>query len=253
MIRQVLARHQAGDRPGFRLRSHEITRIEGFSDAVFAFAVTLLVVSLEVPRTFDELAEAMHGFVAFALGSALLFIIWFNQYKFFRRYGLQDGTTITLNGALLFVVLFFVYPLKFLFTFLVRAFAGDPLTVTLSTGAIEPVIRQEQISALMLYYGGGYVAVFGIFTVLYIHAYRSRRSMELTPVEEFDTLAGVRENALNMGIGLLSIAIILVWGTRGAALAGWTYALVGPVLAAHGAVSGHYRRIHLHTGGAPPP
>lgn len=77
--------------------------------------------------------------------------------------------------------------------------------------------------------------------------------MELTPVEEFDTLAGVRENALNMGIGLLSIAIILIWGARGAAPAGWIYALVGPILAAHGAISGRFRRIHLHDGGAPPP
>src|SRR5215475_2949873 len=81
---------------GFRWRSREITRVEGFSDAVFAFAVTLLVVSLEVPQTFHELRASMDGFVAFAIGFALLFWIWFQQYLFFRRYGLSDGWTITL-------------------------------------------------------------------------------------------------------------------------------------------------------------
>ncbi len=55
---------------------------------MFAFAVTLLVISLEVPKTFDELATSMHGFIAFACAFALLFTIWLQQYTFFRRYGL---------------------------------------------------------------------------------------------------------------------------------------------------------------------
>jgi hypothetical protein len=55
--------------PHFRWRGGEITRLESFTDAVFAFAVTLPAVSLEVPRTFEELLVAMNGF--FALPSAL--------------------------------------------------------------------------------------------------------------------------------------------------------------------------------------
>ena len=82
------------------------------------------MVSLEVPKTFGELMEAMRGFGAFAICFTLLFIVWFNQYKFFRRYGLQDNLTVVLNGVLLFVVLFYVYPLKFVFTLMVNMFTG---------------------------------------------------------------------------------------------------------------------------------
>jgi len=89
------------------LHAHrEVSRVEGFSDAVFAFAVTLLVVSLEVPHTFDELRLAMRQFFAFAICFALLFQVWWRHFNFFRRYGLEDAPTIVLTGVLLFVVLF---------------------------------------------------------------------------------------------------------------------------------------------------
>ncbi len=62
--------------PAFRWRGKEIARVEALSDAVFGFAVTLLVVSLEVPRTFGALKHEMSGFFAVALCFALLILIW---------------------------------------------------------------------------------------------------------------------------------------------------------------------------------
>ena len=74
------------------------------------------MVSLEVPDTFDELLATMRGFFAFAISFYMLFIVWNEHYRYFRRYGLDDSATRDLNAVLLFVVLFYVYPLKFLFT-----------------------------------------------------------------------------------------------------------------------------------------
>ena len=113
----------------FAHHRHEISRIEAFSDAVFAFAVTLLVVSLEVPKTFNELMAAMSGFLAFAICFTLLFQVWWRHHTFFRRYGLEDAFTIAMTGCLLFVVLFYVYPLKFVFTIVVRQFTGGELVL----------------------------------------------------------------------------------------------------------------------------
>lgn len=113
MIRESLARRELAAERDFHWRGGEITRVEGFSTAVFAFAVTLLIVSLEVPQTFNELLGAMRSFIAFAICFTLLTMVWYRDYIFFRHHGLQDAHTTVLNIILLFLVLFYVYPLKF--------------------------------------------------------------------------------------------------------------------------------------------
>ncbi len=50
----------------------EVSRIEGFSDAVFGFALTLLVASIEVPPDFEALKQTLRGFFPFALTFALI-------------------------------------------------------------------------------------------------------------------------------------------------------------------------------------
>lgn len=243
-IRGHLATRGVGQTAGFRWRGGEISRLEGFMDAVFAFAVTLLVVSLEVPKTFDELALAMRGFVAFAICFTLLFTIWYEQYVFFRRYGLQNDLIIVLNGTLIFVVLFYVYPLKFLFTYLTSQLLGFPTQVRAPNGHLEPMLREDQLAPLMQIFSAGYVAVFAIFTLLYVYAYRHRDELDLNEIERFDTRQSILAAVLNGGIGLVSLLIATISGPDNAKWAGIIYLVNAPVHTIRGMVGGRRRR-HL--------
>ena len=242
-IGAAAARKGVGARQEFRWRGVEITRFEGFSDAVLAFAVTLLVVSLEVPRTFDELLHSMRGFAAFAICFTILIWVWYWQYLFFRRYGLQDRVTLVLNAALLFVVLFYVYPLKFLFTLVVNQFTRAEMQVRSPEGGLVPIISPEQGPTLMLIYGAGFVAIFSLFALLFLHAYRKRTILELNPAEILDTRQSIQSAMLAGGVGLLSMIIVLVGGESAVALSGYSYFLLGPASAWHGAAMGRRRQV----------
>src|SRR5688572_30682906 len=112
-----------------RVRTQPSSRLEAFSDAAFAFALTLLVVSLEVPRSYDALMDLMYGFGSFACCFALLVWIWSEHVAFFEKYPLEDALTIAINSVLLFTVLFYVYPLKFMFDSMFAMWVPAPKTM----------------------------------------------------------------------------------------------------------------------------
>ncbi|MBI1807639.1 MAG: DUF1211 domain-containing protein [Ignavibacteria bacterium] len=242
MNRQHVVAKGLGIERGFRWRGHEVTRIEGFSDAVFAFAVTLLVVSLEVPKTFSELLEAMSGFIAFALCFSWLIWIWYSHYVFFRRYGLQDRYTIVLNAALLFVILFYVYPLKFLATLLVSQLIMGNATVRRPNGIVENMIGQGQGSTLMIIYDLGFIAVFIVFILLYWHAYHRRDSLGLNALETLDTRAHIWANLSMVCVGTTSLLIVIIGGEAKLSLAGLMYFAIGPIRTVFGFLYGKRRR-----------
>jgi len=228
---------------GFRWRGSEIARIEGLSDAVFAFAVTLLVVSLEVPKTFNELAVLMRGFVPFAICFFLLMQVWHEQYRYFRRYNLQDATSVILNAVLLFVVLFYVYPLKFLFSFLVNQWMGLPQTVRVAGGAMENIIEPHQMPELMAIFNAGYLAVAVIFMLLFGHALRQRHTLELTPVEVFATKTSLGAAALQASVAAISLGMVAFGGQRLGGMSGVVYPiLLGPGFTIYYSVMARKRR-----------
>ena len=242
MIREKLIEQEIGVSTKFRMRGREVSRVEALSDAVFGFAITLLVVSLEVPRTFDALMEMMRGFIAFAICFAMLILVWYQQYKFFRRYGLNDALTFVLNAVLLFVVLFYVYPLKFVWTLLVNMMLGVDNRVRSPSGELVAAVANSQMSKLMIVFSIGYVAVFTVFTLLYWRAYARRGDLELNRLEVLDTRTELEEHLLNICIGLLSIGLASINTTGYVALSGFCYMLIGPVLTAHGMMAGKKRK-----------
>ena len=114
MIREGLKKHYIGMNKEFRYRGEEPGRIENFSDAVFALAITLLLISTSPPSSFEQIKRFVYDLIPFFICIILIIVIWHEHYVFFFRYGLRNGKIILLNTLFLSLVLFYVYPLKFL-------------------------------------------------------------------------------------------------------------------------------------------
>ena len=213
----------------------DATRLEAFSDAVFGFALTLLVVSLEVPKSFDALVETMSGFPAFAVCFAVVVWIWYEHRTYFADYGQWDKTTVTLNAVLLFVVLFYVYPLKFVFTIVIRDLTG----LGPAGGA---ALQISQLPALMAIYSVGFVVLFGTFALLYRHAARAGGARAFTALERFDMETNQRAHLLTAAVGVVSIALALTLPARLAGVSGWMYGVLGPLHALYGRRRGRQRQ-----------
>ncbi len=198
--------------------------------------MTLLVVSLEVPKTYDQLMMAMRGFIAFAICFVFLVGIWYSHYTYFRRYGIITPYTVCLNSILLFVILFYVYPLKFLFSTLVNLFLGVN-SVVLADGTVAQVISNSQMPTLMIIYGIGYMAVFLVFALLYIHAYRKREFLHLNAIETHITRELIQRKFIYIAFGVTSICLALIAKSLQApflsGMSGWIYVLIGPAIAIH--------------------
>jgi hypothetical protein len=207
----------------FRWRGGDVSRLEGLTDSVFGLAIALLILSTEVPKTWEDLQETLRGIPAFAACFALFVLLWYYHFQFHRRFGLENLYTVFLNVCLLFLILVYVYPAKYLFNALSDVFLFDRRTD----------FRGGR--ALMLFYSGGVVGIFLLFTLMHVHAYKHREVLGLNDVEVHMTRTTIREHLIHTGVGAASILFALV---NLHAASGLVYMLVGPLQGLNGWISG---------------
>jgi len=193
------------------IREKNVFRIEALSDAVFAISVTLLIMSLEVPKTYQELQTIMWEFLPFSLTISIVFLIWWEQNNFFRHYGLVDTRIKLLNLVLLVVVLFYVFPLKFLFSILFYAIIGFDVPNSQDLGTVYSISAQD-FPGLILFFSIGYFLVWLIFFLLYRHVNQRSKPLRLIAYEIIILKSDKRDALFQMLVGFFAaVAASLKW------------------------------------------
>jgi hypothetical protein len=122
----------------------------------------------------------------------------------------------------LFVVMVYVYPLKFVFTNFMAILTG-----------IQPAnvgrIRNDQVGELFVIYGAGFIAVFVILALMNLRALTLADKLQLNAEERLRTRAEIARCLGIAAVGLVSIVLALAIPGGAAGLAGIAYSLIGAV------------------------
>ena len=157
-------------------------RFEAFSDGVFAFAITLLVLGFVLPtfkppgptdaNLFHALLKLWPNLIAYLLSFAVIGIMWQNHHAFYRLVDRIDRTTVFLNLALLSVTVFIPFATSVLGTYPTMKSSTFlyGLTLTLSatffnliplhivrTGALSETVDAATIQQTIVAYRVGWV------------------------------------------------------------------------------------------------
>jgi len=207
----------------FRMRGLDMTRIEVFVDAAFAFAVTMLVISFDaIPNSYDEMILAIKSIPAFIVAVVQLVWIWHTHNKWSRRYGLDTTYTVVLSAALLIVVLIYVYPMRIMAGGMFSWFTGGylPSNFTLDSS--------DELRAMFIFLGIGFVALSVVFVQMYRYAASLEKELLLNGAELHETQTVQWLWAGAAVIGGVSIALALVLPNEFVPFSGFAFALLGP-------------------------
>ncbi len=206
---------------GVRQRGVEITRLESFCDAAFAFAVTLLVIGGDgIPQSYSDLILALKGVPAFAASFAVITGLWWSHRTWSRRYGLEDGVTTLISLIFVFVMLIYVYPLKMVFS----AFADWASNGWLPTGFT--MTDPRDMLGIFVVYGVGFAIQAGLLALLHVRVLKATASLDLNLVEQIRTRQQITQNLTLGATGIASAIWALAMPPQLGVYAGFLYMIL---------------------------
>src|SRR5881398_3778470 len=214
---------------GFRLRGMEMTRLETFIDAAFAFAISMLVIAAQqIPDNIQALLAAFKNVPTFICSIAVLGIYWRGHWLWSRRYGLEDGVSILISWTMIVTILIFIYPLKAIFgamwNFLSDGQVGQPFSLHTT---------EAQARTIFAIYALGLIAISAEILLLNLRAWQLREPLRLNAWERLMTRGELTGWGIPVSVGMVSLVFALTLPAGQIQWSGWVYFLMAIILRVH--------------------
>src|SRR5512133_1345596 len=203
---------------GFRLRGMQMTRLETFIDAAFAFAISMLVIAAQqIPDNIQALLAAFKNVPTFVCCIAVLGIYWRGHWLWSRRYGLEDGVSILISWAMIVTMLIYIYPLKAIFSSMWFLVSGGRV------GHVLGAHSESQVRAVFAIFALGFTAIALEMVLLNLRAWQLREPLRLNARERAMTFNEVTGWSIPVGVGLVSLVLALCLPGTQIQWSGWIY------------------------------
>src|SRR6476469_3640125 len=211
---------------GFRLRGIEMTRLETFIDAAFAFAISMLVIAAQqIPDNIQALLAAFKNVPTFVCSIAVLGIYWRGHWLWSRRYGLEDGVSILISWMMIVTILIFIYPLKAIFgamwNFLSNGQVGQPFSLHTT---------EAQARTIFAIYALGLIAISAEILLLNLRAWQLREALRLYARARLSTRGELTGCSIPVSVGIVSLIFSFTLPIEQIAWSGWVYFLMAIIV-----------------------
>jgi len=207
----------------FTMRGESMTRIETFVAASFAFATSMLVISLgTIPSTMNEFLIAVKNIPSFVLSCFIIFQIWHSHADWSRSYGLEDNKTMVWSGVLICIVLVYIYPLRLMMQGLFASISNNFFPFELEINSYW------ELRFLFAFYAIGFLLLSLNFLILYKHALSLKVPLQLTTFEVFQTERHIIHWSTISGICGLIVTLTFVLPGNYFIITPYLFALIFP-------------------------